>query len=345
MLTRFKKSDFRNTHVDVLVTNQAMTFLQTDDRFLGVRDVPLLLVQEQSGILSVLDTDDLNRDEVKQRGRQSEAEKAGFGYKDVPYKTDERSLEYDLNAAQAAGASPGRNPADVIPWALAYKGNLHIETRFSTTLWKNDATWYRVVTGAAADNAGTDQAKDRVYWSDITKDPIPALRQEVDIFLKRTGMLPTKLRLGRELFTTLANHPLVRAQVAVMASGGSSATASFTPPATEMQLSALIGVPVSVGSAIQNLAGRGLPANNSFILPSKSALLTYDAPQRIVTENTPTGFARIAFNKLAPEGFQVRRFPRPEIGPGGSEAHVLDLYFGFVIVDNKMGTYFHNMAQ
>jgi hypothetical protein len=344
MLIKVKKSDYKNTRIDPLVTAKAMTFFQTDDRFLAVRDVPLITQPVPAGIMSVLDTDDLNRDEVRKRSSEAEAEKAGFKFKDVNFKTDERSLEYDLNAAKAAGASPGRNPADVIPFALAYKGNLHTEVRFST-LWKNDATWSRVVTGAGADGADGGAAMNRVYWDDATKDPIAAIKKEIDIFLLRTGMLPTKIRFGRQLFTAISTHPMVRAQVAVISSGGGSATSSFTPAATADQLAALIGCAVSVGSAIQNLAGEGLVANNAFIVPSKSALMTYDAPSKIITPDTPTGFARVAFDGLAPQGFQVRSFDRPEIGAGGSRASVLDLYQGFVIIDNKMGTYFHVMAQ
>lgn len=344
MLIQIKKSDYKNLRVDPLLTAQAMQFFQTDERFLGVRDVPLMKVDAPAGILSVLDRADLNRDEVAKRTTDAEAKKAGFKFKDVTFKTDERSLEYDVNAARMAGASPGRDPSKVVPFALAYKANIHTEVRFKD-LWKNDATWYRVVTGAAADNAGTATAKNRKYWSDVTADPVKAIREEVDIFLKRSGMLPTSIRFGRELFTTVATHPNVRAQVAVTVSGGGSTTAQFTPPATEAQLSALLGLRVSVGSAIQNLAGENIAENNDFILPSTSALLTYDAPSQIVTPDTPTSFARLAYTGLSPDGFQVRTFDRPEIGPGGSKASVLDIYNGFLIVDNVLGTYFHVMQQ
>ena len=87
-MVAIRKSDFSNLHVDQIVTNQAMEFWQTDDRFLAVKDVPVINVDQPSGILSVLDRDDLNRDEVALRGRGAQAEKAGFKFKDVTYKTD-----------------------------------------------------------------------------------------------------------------------------------------------------------------------------------------------------------------------------------------------------------------
>jgi hypothetical protein len=344
MLATVRKTDYSNIHVDQIVTNQAMEFFQNDEQFLAVRDVPVILVDQPSGILSVLDRDDLNRDEVQARGRTSQAEKAGFGFKDVLYKTDERSIEYDLNAALQAGASAGRDPSKIIPLALAFKAKLHTETRLVTDVFSS-AKWFRTVTGGVADgaNAADSSAQIRKQWSDSTSDPIAALRYEIDIFLLLTGMLPTSLRLGRQLFTQIAANSNVRAQVAVMV-GGISATATFTPPATTAQLSQLLGLRVSVSSAVRNTADKGMPATNSFIVPSKDGLLSFDSPQQYTDGKVPTGFARVVFQGLAADGFQVRSFPRPEIGAGGSMASVLDLYNGYVIVDNKLGTYFSGMA-
>lgn len=340
MLATVRKTDYQNTHVDQIVTNQAMEFFQNDEAFIAVRDVPVITVDQPAGILSVLNRDDLNRDEVKARGRGAQAEKAGFGFLNLSYATDERSIEYDINAALAAAANPGRNPSLVIPMALAYKAKIHTETRLVTDVFKS-AAWFRTVTGNATDGAdnGTHSAQNRKFWSDPTSDPIAALRFEIDIFLIVSGMLPTSLRLGRQLFTAIAANPNVRAQVAVMV-GGVSQTATFTPPATTAQLSALLNLKVTVSSAVQNTAAALAPSANAFIVPPKDGLLSFDSPQQYTDGKVPTGFARVVFQGLAPDGFQVRTFPRPELGAGGSIASVLDIYNGYVVVDNKLGTYF-----
>jgi hypothetical protein len=342
-----RKTDYTNTHVDVVTTNQAMEFFQDDMRFLCVRDVPVITVDQPSGILSVLNRDDLNRDEVRGRSRNAQAEKAGFGFLDLPYKTDERSLEYDVNASQAAGATPGRNPALTVPFALAYKGSIHTEVRLATSIFDN-TKWFRTVTGNAADgaDAADHSAQNRKFWNDPTSDPVSAVRFEIDIFIIVCGLMPTNLRLGRTLFTTIATNPNVRAQVAVLVNSGAGMQTSLQPkPATEEQLSALFGLKVSVSSAIQNLADKGLPANNAFIVPPKDGLLSYDTPTQYTDGKTPTAFARVVSQHLFPNGLGVRTFPRPEIGPGGSEASVIDLFNGFLIVDNKCGTYLKGMCQ
>lgn len=350
-------SDIRYTGVNPIATRQAMEFWQTDTQFVAVRDVPLILVTAPAGKLSILDQDALNRDDVKQRVNQhSEAEKSSMGFLTVDYATDDRALEFDISAKieRQIAAEVGTNLSTTVPRALGLKANIHTEGRFSA-LW-TAPNWYRTVTGNAADGAdnANSTAQNRAYWSDATKDPVVAIREEIDTFLIRTGKLPTNIRFGRKLFTKIASHPLVRAQVALMIAG-TSAVAGMTMIATEAQLSQLLGVRVSVSSGIKNTGKQDEAAANAFIVDAKSALMTFDTPGAftasdsgdggppIVDMGAPTGFARVAYTGVAANGFQIRSFPRPEIGAGGSMAHVLDLFQGFVIVNNKFGTYFNTM--
>lgn len=346
MLATVRKTDYTNIHVDQIVTNQAMEMFQNDQNFLCVRDVPVITVDIGAGVLSVLDRNDLNRDEMQPRGRQSQAEKAGFAFKDLSYKTDERSLEYDLAAGDQANASPGRNPALVIPMALSYKAKIHTEVRFAQSVFAA-ANWYRTVTGGASDGAdnGTHSAQTRAYWNLSTTDVVAAIRQEIDTFLILTGMLPTSLRFGRQLWTAVSNNPYVRAQISVMV-GGTSLQSGYVPPATTEQLSQLLGLKVSVSSAVYNTANKGAAApSNAFIVSPKDALLSYDAPTQYTDGKVPTAFARVVNQAVAPNGFQVRTFQRPEIAAGGSTASVLDIYNGFLVVDNQLATYFSGMSQ
>lgn len=351
LVTPVRKSDFQNLHVDQVMTNQAMEFIQNDNMFMAIRDVTRINVSQATGILSVLDPDDLNRDEMQPRGPSAIAERAGFGFIDVHYKTDARSLEYDVNAAQAAGASPGRNPSLVVPWALAYKAKIHIERLFSAAIFVS-GNWYRVVTGASSDGSDSGTAMNRKYWNDPTNDPIPPLMEEIDIFLKNNGVLPTSLRLGRNAFTGIATNPLLRAQVALML-GGATRDVLGNSAVTVSQLSALITsllgtgqqFNVSVSSAVYNAAVKGATRNNTAIVPGKDGLLAFDAPGSSTDGTVPTGFGRAVFTGVAADGMQVRSYDAPWAGPGGSQASVIDLYNGFVIVDNRLGTYLSGIVE
>lgn len=352
-------ADIRYTGVNPVVTKQAMEIWQNDKLFTAVRDVPLLRVSVPAGQLAILDQDMINRDDVAQRSSQhTEAEKSSLGFKFVTYTTDQRALEFDVSAQIEAQikAEIGTDLALTVPRALAQKANVHTEGRFSA-LWTS-ASWFRTVTGNAADSgAEGTTAMNRVFWTDTTKDPVPGIRAEKRIFLLRTGRLPTNFRLGFKAFEALASNPFVRAQVAMMVAGG-NITVAQTMIATEAQMSMLLGLKVTVAGGIKNTAKEQATAVNAFIINPLDALMTFDGdggdysatPSNdgsppVINLAMPTGFARVAFVGVAPDGFAVRSFPRPEIGAGGSQAYILDLYQGFVIVDNRFGTYYTGISQ
>jgi hypothetical protein len=167
-------------------------------------------------------------------------------------------------------------------------------------------------------------------------------------------MMPTNLRLGYKLFESLAKHPLIRAQIALTI-GGASQVALYTPMASAAQLSALFGLKVSVSWGIKNTSDVDGTEANEFIVNVDDALMTYDSGesadatmvngQPTVALSGSTGFARVAWTGVAPDGFQIRQVDRETIGAGGSRSWILDLFQGYVIVNNKFGTFFDGMVE
>lgn len=338
-----------------IVTRQAMEFFQSNDGFLGVKDVPFIQVPVKSGKLAVVKQEYINRDEITLRSSAaSEAEKTSVGVGTVDFTTDSRALEFVLTAEDAAqiGYEYGMDVPALIPRALAQKGNIHVEGRFGA-IWAS-GSWYRTVTGAAADSgAEGTTTMNRAYWSDITKDPVPGIFAEKRLFLKRTGKRPTHLRLGYKAFEKLATNPFVRQQIL----GGAVAAVMMLPVATEMQLSSLLGLKVSTTFGIKNTSNIDGTPSNSFIINELDALLTYDgegvnATAQSTGNGTATvaltdsiGFARLGWNGVAANGFKVRQVNRETVGPGGSMSWILDMWQGFVIVDNNFGTYYTGITQ
>lgn len=357
MTTQVQKNNFNVAFsaTNPIVTSQAMEFSQSMEGFVSVRDVPLIIVPAQSGKLALIKEEYVNRDDVALRpSEMTEAARTTIGVGTVNYSTDERAVEAILSAADAAkiGYEYGADVPTLIPRVLAKKANIHIEGRFSS-LWAS-GSWYRTVTGNASDSGseGTT-AMNRKFWTDATNDPIAAIMAEKEIFLLRTGLMPTNLRLGFRLFGTIARHPLVRAQVNAVIGGQTTATA-FTAPATAAQLSQLIGMNVSVSWAIKNTSMVDGAPVNALIVNGDDALMTYDTPGEFrATSNNggpPTvaltqscGFARVAWDGVVPNGYSVRAAEAPRIGAGGSFTWILDLFQGYVIVDPLFGTFFDGM--
>jgi hypothetical protein len=355
--TNVKKGSFGAVYsaTNPIITRQAMEFFQSNDGFLGVKDVPFIQVPVASGKLAVVKQEYINRDEIALRtSAPAEAERASIGVGTVNFSTDSRALEFVLTAEDAAkiGYEYGMDAPSLIPRGLAQKGNIHVEGRFSA-LWAS-ASWNRTVTGAGADSGseGTT-AMNRVYWSSTTTDPVPGIFAEKRLFLLRTGKKPTNLRLGYKAFEKLATNPYVRQQIL----GGSVAAVMMLPIATEMQLSALLGMKVSVSYGIKNTSNVDGTPSNSFIVNQLDALMTYDGDNVSATATDAgngvsavaltesVGFARLGWNGVAANGFQVRQMNRETIGAGGSMSWILDMWQGFVVVDPLFGTYFTGIVQ
>lgn len=354
---RIRKGNFNAayTATNPIVTNQAMEIFQSLDGFVSIKDVPLIRVPAATGKLAIVKQEFINRDEVALRSNSgTEAEKATIGVGTVDYATDARALEYILSAADAAaiGYEFGVDVPSLIPRALAMKAAIHTEGRFSS-LWSSNS-WYRTVSGAAS-TAGSEgtTTMDRAYWDDADEDPIAGIKAEKRIFLLNNGVMPTNLRLGYQAYEALASHPLVRAQVAVTIGGTTQATL-FTPVATEAQLSMLVGMKVSVSWGVKNTSMIDGTPTNAFIINPEDALMTYDTAGDFTATATgngpptvalgaPTGFARVAWDGVVPDGFAIRELDRQNLGAGGSRSWILDLFQGYVIVDSKFGTFFDDM--
>ncbi len=357
MSQRVTKSNnnYQHPSYDPIVSSQAMEFWQNDTDFVAVRGLPVIRVPAESGKLAIVSQADINRPAIGKRSSEhSEAPIASLGVSTVDYTTDGQSLEFVLSASDAAklGYKFGMNVPQIIPRALGQQANIHTEMRLASKM--ASASWYRTVSGAGSDSgAEGTTTMNRAYWSDKTKDPVPGIRAEVGIQHLRSGKRPTALRCGYKAFEALATNPFVRSQIL----GASVAAVMQLPIATEAQLSALLGLRVMCSSGIYNTAAEGLDAVNARCITSEDALLTYDADGLDVTatmgdtgptvnlNGQATGFARVVYEGVAANGFQIRNTDAPRIGMGGSTTWILDLYQGMLIVDPKMGTFFDGIAQ
>ena len=354
MVSPIRKSDFApgSLYVDVPQTGVAVRRMQTDDRFLAMKMVPRCVVKKPTGLYTVVNMADLNRDEMDVRGPSSQAQSAAWSYSTAPYSTDARSLKYDANDAAIAASDVERNPDIIIPRVLAYKAMIHLEKRVSDTFFKSSA-WYRTVTGAGSDS-GTEgtTTMNREYWSDSAADPIDAITEEIRIQSKLTGQKPQGMALGSKVAQKLRNHPKVKAQITSTIASG--LTLGMPRPAQLDELAKLLGLQwVGVSEAIYNTALEGEAATNSYIIPETDALLFYSESagqegdaMMTVESDTPSAFARFVWDALAGgEGVQIRKFRDERIGPGGSTTSVIDVYNGFGVITKECGTYFSGIVQ
>jgi hypothetical protein len=349
------------TYVDEIQTGIAVRRMQSDDRFVAMRMVPRLTVLKPSGLYPVFNSGDINRDEMAARGPEAPAQKAGWRTSNQTFSTDARSLEYDLNDAQAAASDIERNPEKTIPILLAYKANLHLERRMSAKFFLA-ASWYRVVTGAGADSGSEGTTSmNRLYMDNTSADPIAAFTAECRILSKRTGASKKQmgLTLGAVLWEKIRNHAKVKSQIVGVAGGAiGNALVAMARQAELEEFARLLGIKwCAVSEAIYNAKIKTSdPAevpDNQYIVPEASALLYVnpvageETANAVMTPETPQppAFCRPVWTGVADaEGVQIRKFRDEKAGPGGSWAHVIDVYNGFEVVTSEAGTFFTGMV-
>jgi hypothetical protein len=347
-------ADFLNTYVDVPQTGMAVRRFQTARNFIAPFLAPRKLVKKPSGLYTVWRMADLNRDELVSRGPSAPPTTSAFNRDLVPFKTDVRSLAFDLNAAQAAAADDDSDPEQMIPLALGYKALIGAELRVAQTFFQPNA-WYRVVTGAAQDAIGADGSPvgQRKFFDDPTTDPVTAIGDEIRMQGLLTGQDPIAMVFGRRLWHFLRNHPKVRAALV-----STTIPVIQARPATLEQMAALLELEwIGVSKAIYNTALENEAPTNRLIVPPNDALLYFapspgslDAdPAMSVESNVPTAaLVKLVWNGVsgvALDGIQVRTFPDPNAGPGGSMRSVIDVYNGYQVVTREMGTLFRNMVS
>lgn len=347
-------------YADVPQTGVAVRRMQADARFITLRMVPALIVKKPSGLYTVYNMGDLNRDEMEARGPTAPTAKGGFRKSKRPFDTDARSLGYDLNDAEAAGSDVEENPEILIPTLLAYKGNIHLERRMSGKYFAN-GVWYRTVTGAAATTPGTATAKNRLYFDDVLADPIEALTDEIRILSLLTGSAPEDMAIvfGNRLWHKIRNHAKVKSQIVGLAGSSiGNAVIAMARQAELPELARLLGIKACfVSTAIYNAKAMTSDAtevpDNQPIVPQDEALLYVNPrageenadPGMAVTSATPTALCRPVWNGVASaQGVQVRKFRDEKAGPGGSWSHVIDVYNGMEVVSSECGVRFVGMV-
>lgn len=351
---------YGSLYVDVPQTGVAVRRIQSDKKFIALRMVPRVTVLKPSGLYPIIVTGDLNRDEMDARGPNSAAPKAGWRRVQKRFETDARSLRYDLNDAEAAGADVETHPDILIPRLLGYKALIHMERRVATKFFAA-AVWERNVTGAAADANLDTNAPSRKFMDDATADPIEAFSDEIRRLCLRVGCDPMDigLTLGNLLWHKIRNHAKVKSQIVGVAGGAiGNNLVAMARQAEAPEFAGLLGIrQVLVGTAIYNTKAIAADPNdtptNAAIIPEEDALLFVnpalsaesagDAGMTLDNEQ-PAAFFRPVWNGVASgEGVQIRKVRDEHAGPGGSWSSIIDVYNGFEVQDNAAAVRFTNM--
>lgn len=129
--------------VNNLVTDLAQSFLQSDDRFVGTRAVPSLMVEEESGTYIVYDQKYIQADQSERRAYGDTYAQGGFTMSTATYVTLQYGLEHPIPDEIAAS---NQGPLELETYAaqwhaqqMAIRREVQFASAFMTTgVWGTD---------------------------------------------------------------------------------------------------------------------------------------------------------------------------------------------------------------
>lgn len=255
-------------HVDSMLTNLSVAFMQEEEGFIADQAFPVVPVQKRSDRYFMYLRDEFNRDEMTKRAPGTESAGGTYTIDNTPsYYCDEWGFHRDVPDGIRDNADEPLNLDREADAYLSYKALLRKEvlfasTYFATTIWTNEVTG---VTGAPG--AGEVQR-----WDEAASTPIEDVRAGRTATKLSGGRRPNVFVCGAQVWDALLDHPDI---IGRLDRGQTSGPAM----AMKDSIAALFEVDkILVMDAIQNTANEGATESNAFI-GGKHALLIY-APAR-----------------------------------------------------------------
>lgn len=275
-------------HVDRLLSNLSIAYLQKQDVFIFPKVFKPVPVDNQSDIYTVFDADDFNLDEAQARNDSTESAGSGYDLSTDNYKCQVYAFHKDIGDQILANSGQTFNL-------------MRDATEFVTRkiLLKQEREWVAnyLVSGAWDETLVGITDFDQI--SEPTSAPIEMFSNEMVTMLEATGIEPNTLVLGYKVFNDLKNHPDFIDRVKY----------SSKDAVTEQIMANLIGVERILVAKSIVASGKGATKTTAFNF-GRNALLCYAAPSPGLL--TPSAGYTFSWNYAGIGNVAVNKFYIPE---------------------------------
>jgi hypothetical protein len=317
-------------HVDRLLTNITIGFLQDARAFVAPRVFQRVPVLKQSDRYAVYDRGFFFRNQMKKRAPGTEAARVHYAIDNTPtYYADVWALAKDIADQDRANYDqPLLGPDREASLFLGQQALLNQETEFVTN-WFKTGVWTTEYTGVASSPSGPQF----LQWNDAASNPIEDIRARKRAARELTGYELNILTLGRAVYDALLDHPDIIDRIKYGQTPGQPAMAN------EQILAQLFEVDeVNVMNGIQTTSNEG--ATNTFaFIGGKHAMLTYrpPAPGLFVPAAGYT-FVWTGYQGSAGElGTEVSQYRMPELKSDRTE---IEAAYDQKLVSADLGVFF-----
>lgn len=328
-----------DVHVDRLLTNLSVGWMQKAEGFAADQVFPVVPVQQQSNRYAVYDRADFYRSQMGVRAPGSESVGAGYRIDNTPtYFAEIRALHKDIDDPTRANYDdpfqPDRDAGMFLSGqAMISKDKQWVSKYFTTSVWTGG-------TGGATDQAGGAAAATNVfiYFSSAGSSPFQTIRKQAISILKNTGYLPNTLVVGIEVWAALADHPDLLDRIKYTQKG--IVTPDLIAAALELDK-------VVICSGIENTAAETNAASpqtmTGAFIAGKHMLLCYSAPSPgLMQPSAGYTFSWTGLVGANALGGRIKNFRMEELE---SDRVEIEMAYDQKVVAADMGCFFNGAVQ
>ena len=184
-------------HLDAVLTNISVAFLQTQDAFVAPKVFPLLPVEKQSDTYLTYDRSDWLRDEAAPRADGTESAGSGYNIDRDTYACLVTAFHKDIGDQAAANADAPLNLDREATEFVTRKLLLRLERDWASKYF-TAGVW-----GIDLDGSGADFDQ----FDDSASDPMNLVEDQKETVLELTGFELNTAVLSYPAFRALKNHP------------------------------------------------------------------------------------------------------------------------------------------
>ena len=252
-------------HIDAILTNISVAYLQNQDNFIADKVFPVIPVDKKSNKFFTYTKNDWFRDEAQRRAGGTESAGGGYGLSTGSYSADVFAFHKDVDDQTLYNSDTPLNPLREATEFVTRRLMLRKEVQWNTDFFAG-SIW---TAGDYDGVSGTPSTNETKQWSDYAaSDPINDIETAKAGILSTTGMEANTLVLGYDVFRQLKNHPDIVDRIKY--------TSSQT--VTADMLAAMFDVPrVIVSKGVKATNNEGAAGVYAFTA-GKKALLCHVAP-------------------------------------------------------------------
>ena len=192
----------QDVHVDAMLTNISVAYIQSQDVFLASKVFPIVPVEKQSDKYYVYTKNDWFRDEAQRRADSTPSAGSGYSLGTDSYACDVYAFHKDIGDRVRKNADAQINlDADAVRFIT---GRILLRQEIQ---WVSD--FFQASAWGTHKHGGVDFNK----WSDyLDSDPVEDIADAKETILKATGYEPNTAVFGYKVMRKLRNHPDIRAR-------------------------------------------------------------------------------------------------------------------------------------